>query len=62
MKTVTLFVDHKHGDTQYYAGQSVPLPDADAEWLADAIVQTRVELREKAVKVMSVLTDGALDV
>lgn len=33
MRTVTLKQDHKQGEVQYYAGQTVQLPDDVAEYL-----------------------------
>ncbi|OYV99041.1 MAG: hypothetical protein B7Z62_02060 [Deltaproteobacteria bacterium 37-65-8] len=51
MKTVTLAQNHKHGDTQYYTGNTITLPDEDADWLMQAVIETRAANREKAAKI-----------
>ncbi len=36
MRQVRLVMDHKEGDVQYYAGQTIVLPDESAAWLISA--------------------------
>jgi hypothetical protein len=50
MKTVILLGDHNHEGVQYYAGQSLALEDADADWLVDAVLGQRVETAKAAEK------------
>jgi hypothetical protein len=45
MRLVTLKQDHKQGDTQYYAGQSVPLPDDIADWLEQVTLADKLASR-----------------
>lgn len=45
MKIVTLTMNHKEGDVQYYAGQTVTLPDESADYLIGAMLTKRAEQR-----------------
>ena len=44
MKSITLKKDHKHGTTQYYAGQTVVLPDEVVEFINGEFVASRAVL------------------
>ena len=54
MRTVHLFMDHReHKDGKmihYKAGEVVELPDEVADYIASAVVQTRVRTRERAIE------------
>lgn len=46
MRLVKLTKDHKHGDTQYYAGQTIELDAETADWLASVQIAEKVASRE----------------
>jgi hypothetical protein len=46
MRLVTLEKDHKQGDIQYYAGQTVELDDETAEFLTGVKIADKVKSRE----------------
>lgn len=45
LREITLEKDHKQGDTQYYAGQTVFLPKDVAEWLTGVKIEEKVKSR-----------------
>ena len=46
MRSIVLKKDHKQGDVQYYAGQTVTLEDDVANWLAGVEISDKVASRE----------------
>ena len=57
MIEVTLVQNHTHEGKQYYAGQTVSLPEEDADWLVKAVIGTRVETRKQVEKILKPVVD-----
>ena len=45
MRLVTLKKDHKQGDTQHYAGQTVLLDEETANWLSNSEIAEKIASR-----------------
>ena len=42
---------HTHEDVTYYGPCTIELPEDDAEWLASAVIEARIERANKAKKI-----------
>ena len=55
IRTVTLppGAKHTHGDVTYYGPCTIELPESDAIWLSEAVIDARIATREKAKRIPS---------
>lgn len=49
-RLVKLLQDHKDGDVQHYAGETIEMSDDDADWYAASIIGARMDVIEKAAE------------